>query len=123
MKSYRPQKKFKNWIYKININLCRDFLKKRDKRTKEWIYHDNILVPSRNNPIPADFKDKLEQSLEILTPDERIVFILRDIEEMSIEESAQILNSSQAMVKYRLSKARRKLKVLLSKFYPQMEEK
>lgn len=82
-----------------------------------------ILVPSRNNPIPADFKDKLEQSLEILTPDERIVFILRDIEEMSIEESAQILNSSQAMVKYRLSKARRKLKVLLSKFYPQMEEK
>ena len=86
-------------------------------------YKDNILSTKSGNPETLDFTDCLLTCVKTLKPKERIVFILRDMEEMSIKEAAQILNSSQAMVKYRLASARRNLKNKIIKHYPSLEEK
>jgi len=122
--SFRPQNKMLNWLYKININLCRDLLRQKEKHTillgiflRKYqdfcIFGDYILI---------DFKDNLNMCLKFLTPRERAVFTLRDIRELSIKETAQILNSTQASVKKSLFSARRKLKDRLKQFYPSIEK-
>ncbi|MFC2166874.1 RNA polymerase sigma factor [Acidobacteriota bacterium] len=122
--SFRPQDKMLNWLYKININLCRDLLRQKEKHIyllgfylrkyqNFYIFGDHLLI---------DFKDNLEMCLKFLTPRERTVFILRDIRELSIKETAQILNSTEASVKKLLFSARKKLKDRLKQFYPSIEK-
>lgn len=122
--SFRPQDKMLNWLYKININLCRDLLRQKEKHTillgiylrkyqDIYIFGDHLLI---------DFKDNLEMCLKFLTPKERAVFTLRDMRELSIKETVQILNSTEASVKKSLFSARRKLKDRLKQFYPSIEK-
>jgi RNA polymerase sigma-70 factor (ECF subfamily) len=47
----------------------------------------------------------------------RAVFLLRDIEGLSTEETSQVLDLSEAAVKTRLSRARMRLRELLSGYY------
>jgi RNA polymerase sigma-70 factor, ECF subfamily len=57
----------------------------------------------------------LDEAVQSLKPAYRTVFILRDIEEMSIEETAQALNLSISAVKSRLLRARLQLRDKLTR--------
>jgi RNA polymerase sigma-70 factor (ECF subfamily) len=57
----------------------------------------------------------LDQAIQSLKPAYRTVFILRDIEEMSIEETAEALNLSISAVKSRLLRARLQLREKLTR--------
>jgi RNA polymerase sigma-70 factor (ECF subfamily) len=59
-------------------------------------------------------RDILIKALEGLLPIFRPVFVLRDIEELSIEETAEVLGLSTSAVKARLWRARLQLRELLS---------
>lgn len=122
--SFRPQDKMLNWLYRININLCCDLLRQKEKHTillgiylrkyqNYYIFGDYLRI---------DFKDNLEMCLKFLTPKERAVFTLRDRSDLSIKETAQILNSTEASVKKSLFSARRKLRYRLKQFYPSIEK-
>ena len=62
-----------------------------------------------------ELADILYQAIQSLKPAYRTVFILRDIEEMSIEETAEILNLSISAVKSRLLRARLQLREKLTR--------
>ena len=122
--SFRPQDKMLNWLFKININLCRDLLRQKEKHAYLlgiylrnyqgfYVFGDHQLI---------DFKDNLDMCIKFLTPKEKAVFTLRDIRELSIKETAQILNFTQPSVKKLLFSARRKLKDRLMQFYPSLEK-
>ncbi len=64
-----------------------------------------------------EFKNELNKFLKELNPKLRIVFILRDIEENSISDTAKILSLSESNVKIRLMRARMFLKNKLSNYY------
>ena len=53
-----------------------------------------------------NLRDILDKAIESLKPDYRTVFILRDIEELSTEETADVLDVNQQVVKTRLHRAR-----------------
>jgi RNA polymerase sigma-70 factor (ECF subfamily) len=59
----------------------------------------------------------MDQAVEELPPSLRVVFLLRDIEGLSTEETGAVLNLSEAAVKTRLSRARLRLRELLSEYY------
>jgi RNA polymerase sigma-70 factor (ECF subfamily) len=59
----------------------------------------------------------LDQAIEELTPALRLVFLLRDIEGLSTKETSQVLNVSETAVKTRLSRARMRLRELLTSYY------
>jgi len=59
----------------------------------------------------------MDRAVEQLSPALRAVFLLRDIEGLSTEETGQALNLSEAAVKTRLSRARLRLRELLSGYY------
>jgi RNA polymerase sigma-70 factor (ECF subfamily) len=53
-----------------------------------------------------ELKAKLDEAIQALPLDYRIVFVLRDLEELSAEETAQVLKLSIPAVKSRLRRAR-----------------
>jgi RNA polymerase sigma-70 factor, ECF subfamily len=59
----------------------------------------------------------LDSAVESLKPAFRTVFVLRDVEELSTEETAEALNISIPAVKSRLLRARLQLREKLSRFF------
>ena len=59
----------------------------------------------------------LDENMERLEPPLRIIFLLRDVEEFSTEETASMLGLSEPAVKSRLLRARLKLRERLTKYF------
>jgi RNA polymerase sigma-70 factor (ECF subfamily) len=121
LKDFRYETKFKNWLYRVAANTSL----KRKRRSKfapepelslEEFARNEEAEPLGEVPewarMPLDqilneeLLETLNQAIWSLPEKYRIVVILRDVEEFSTEETAQILNLSPANVKVRLHRAR-----------------
>ncbi len=118
------KKSFRNWIYQILINAARNFKKKEAsrERLRQVMTAEEKLVDSRLNPeqpqLDQEFRSQLADCLDGLSGREKEIFLLRDIEGLSIKESADVLNCSSVAVRVHLSSARRKIKEKIKEKYP-----
>jgi len=121
LNGFRYETKFKNWLYRVAANTC---LKKR--RRSKFAPEPELSLEELARPEEAEMLEQapewarmpleqllneelletLNQAIWSLPEKYRIVMILRDVEEFSTEEAAQILNLSPANVKVRLHRAR-----------------
>jgi RNA polymerase sigma-70 factor (ECF subfamily) len=62
------------------------------------------------------------RSLAALSPREREVFVLRDLEELDVRETSRVLGCSNLSVRVHLSAARRKLREAIRRDLPHLEE-
>jgi RNA polymerase sigma-70 factor, ECF subfamily len=112
LKWYDQNKVFTTWMYTIVVHLCCDLLKskKRKKIFENDVVKDQlgILQENRNEDL-FDQKKTLEK-INILTKDltekQRMVFILRDLHELSVKETGEILKLTEGAVKTNLYYAR-----------------
>lgn len=126
IRQFRAESRFSTWLIQITVNEA------RMRRRKE---HANIIEPmvdrqdEEGNYMPRDFADwreipletlerkevrqKLAEALASLGEKYREVFVLRDMQHLSIEETAKALGISTASVKTRLLRARLMLRELL----------
>ncbi|HKN35293.1 MAG TPA: sigma-70 family RNA polymerase sigma factor [Terriglobales bacterium] len=125
---FRQESKFSTWLIQIAINEAKMKLRKDRRHRYESI--DNGQHTDEGEYIPTDFadwreipSDALEQSelrealnnaLASLPEKYRTVLILRDVQQMSIAETAQILGLSKENVKTRTSRARLQMRDLLA---------
>jgi RNA polymerase sigma-70 factor (ECF subfamily) len=65
----------------------------------------------------AESKAYLDRAIDKLSANLRVVFVLRDIQGLSVRETAEILNISEMAVKTRLSRARFQLREDLSVYF------
>ncbi len=125
IRSFDLERPFKTWLFTIAANLYKD----RWRRHKRWL---GILAPRESHPgeeqiaalaadIPAPCQAlmnheeavELHNSLERLGNNLRIPIILFYLQELSIQEIAEVLNIPPGTVKSRLHSARGKLKTML----------
>jgi len=112
---YQPDKKFSTWIYAIASNLCLDKLKKMKQ------YHPTVRIDDTLNTLISS--DNIEQSYinselaeiilrltDELTPKQKIVFILRYLEDIEISEIVQITGMSPNKIKSNLFLARQTIR-------------
>lgn len=113
--------KFSTWLYSIVTNNCLMKHRKR-KIDEEMVYldalpvnggesHDRSAIPSWNDTpseelMNNELRSHLDDAIQKLPLDYRIVFILRDVESQTAEETAKILKLSVPAVKSRLRRAR-----------------
>ena len=125
---FQGNSKFYTWLVRIAVNEALMKLRKRrsDKTvpldepidTGEDVVAREIAVWDEN---PEDTYSReelgkiLDEAVQSLKPAYRTVFVLRDIEEMSIEETAEALNLSISAVKSRLLRARLQLRDKLTR--------
>jgi len=125
---FRAESKFSTWIVQITLNEAR--MKLRKDRRKLYESLDETRQDAEGEYFPKDFADwrqipsealeqkelrqALARALASLAPKYREVFVLRDIEKLSIAETAKMLGISEAAVKTRLLRARLQMRDALA---------
>ncbi len=125
-RSFQPGTSFVSWIYRIVTNLYRDELRRRKGRYQEEIPEDNapqqyggerpLAVEPIEELVEAQLGETMSKALDALSPDQRQVIVLADIEEYSYQEIAEIVGCSIGTVRSRLHRARQQLRKLVEHF-------
>ena len=126
--SFRGDAKFSTWLTTITLNEARSRLRKSarvrveslDDTGQEEDFTPFLVADWREIPSETLEREELAQqiqnAIEGLPPSYREVFLLRDKEEMSIEEIAQALDVTANLVKVRLFRARMMLQKQLAPY-------
>ncbi len=122
---FDPKRKFTTWLYTIVSHVSLDILRSRKRRLA-------FLIPVKDSGLddPADPIDiesvhsnsELAEAIRGLTdglpPTQRLVFVLRDLQDCSIEEVVEITRLSAGSVKTNLHHARKRMvKILVNHRY------
>jgi RNA polymerase sigma-70 factor (ECF subfamily) len=116
------------WITKITVNLCLDWLRRRKFRedfpeSESQLQEDFEYRLPDPNPDPleqclsAEMQTKVTEAISKLPAVYRSVVILRDLEGLSYQEIADVLNTKISKVKSNLFRGRQKLKEILRPFF------
>ena len=108
--------KLSTWLYRIVSNHCLMQARKNKNRSfvslddEENLYEEKYAVDWSSLPYKsaenAELKAILDNAIDKLSPEYRMIFLLRDVEGLSTEETAQATDLSIAAVKSRLHRAR-----------------
>jgi RNA polymerase sigma-70 factor, ECF subfamily len=127
IRQFRAEARFSTWLIQITVNeaLMRRRRERKgmvegidDRRDEEGEYTPRDFADWREIPSEAlerkEVRQKLAQALAALDRKYREVFVLRDMEQLNIQETAEMLGISVAAVKTRLLRARLMLRDLLA---------
>lgn len=109
-------KPFKPWFYKILVNECRRIAGKNKKIIYIDKYFENMLVEDDNSSKNLEFEE-LYDTLGELDEKIRTPLILKYLNDMKIEDIANLMKLNINTVKSRLHFGRGKLKAILNNFY------
>lgn len=127
---FQGASKFYTWIVRIAVN--ESLMKLRKRKSDRTVSLDESIDTGEetvvreiavweDNPEQRysqdELRDILEKAIDSLRPAFRTVFVLRDVEELSTEETASLLNLSIPAVKSRLLRARLQLREKLTRFF------
>jgi RNA polymerase sigma-70 factor (ECF subfamily) len=125
-RSFKPGTSFLSWIYRIVTNLHRDELRRRKGRYQEEIPEDNepqafgsgrpLAIEPIEEYVEGQLSEPVSRALEALTPEQRQIVVLADIEERSYQEIAEIVGCSIGTVRSRLHRARGQLRKLINRY-------
>src|SRR6267378_2086317 len=128
--TFQGQSKFYTWIVRIAVNEA--LMKLRKRKSSKTVSLDEPTDTGEETMVreiavwdedpeqkysQSELREILDKAVESLKPAFRTVFVLRDIEELSTEETASALDISIPAVKSRLLRARLQLREKLTKFF------
>ena len=134
IKKFEGRSSLSTWIYKIAVNEALMFLRKKkliefsldvdtdkddqvsivdSKQIRDWCcIPEKELLTGESSEYLNDAIDKLSMNL-------RLVFVLRDINGLSIRDTAEALEVSESVVKTRLFRARNIVRQELTEYFSQ----
>jgi RNA polymerase sigma-70 factor, ECF subfamily len=135
LEQFQGNSKFYTWLVRIAVN--ESLMRLRRRRTGKMVSIDED-VETDEGSMPRDLADWspdpeqlygqselaeiLRKTIQGLPPGFRIVFVLRDVEGLSTEETAETLGLSVPAVKSRLLRARLQLRERLSRYFRQQNK-
>jgi len=102
----------KAWLFKTAYNIMLNQIRKHKKLSYEATLNDNIMEDRKDD---YETKDLLNQVFEFLTPHEKSLVLLKDVEGYNYQEIASMHDISLSSVKSHLFRARQKMKNAVSK--------
>jgi len=112
--AYDMRAKFTTWLYTITVNLTSDMLKSKTRR-RRWLLapetaesqNSAATMEEEMNIVNRDLAAKIKELAGSLPPKQQLVFVLRDLQDLTVNEVAQILSMSTNTVKTNLCYARK----------------
>jgi RNA polymerase sigma-70 factor (ECF subfamily) len=124
---FRTGEDFRGWLYRITINVCHDFARKKGAAGFGQLDQIDFVQASAavetvhraTDPESLALQEQqlalIRSALQSLPPKERAALVLRDLEGFSTEEVAQALGSRPVTVRSQVSSARAKIKTYCDK--------
>ncbi len=129
LKSFKGGSSFYTWVYRIAVNKTINFLKQRKNRSQMSLNdldfnaeHDPDLVALISDKTPrreaglTELQEKLNEAMQKLSEPHRLVVTLHDVQGLSHEEIAKIMDCNIGTVRSRLFYARQQLQGFLSDY-------
>jgi RNA polymerase sigma factor RpoE len=129
LKSFKGGSSFYTWVYRIAVNKTINFLKQRKNRTQMSLddldfnaEHDPDLVALISDKTPrreaglAELQEKLNAAMQKLSEPHRLAVTLHDVQGLSHEDIAEIMDCNVGTVRSRLFYARQQLQAYLSDY-------
>jgi len=113
LRSLRHKEAFSTWLYRIAVNTCISYLRKRKMQRQKLIPLSNVEWKTKGRAENADsemIKYQLSEAIRKLSEKLRSVFLLHDVQGFKHKEIAQILGCSVGTSKSQLFKARMKIR-------------
>ena len=121
VKSFDFRSSLLTWIYKITVNECYDYLRK--KRVRKLVYESDFSAddsqrmensePATDQAPPVDQRlaqhDLILKLLSKLSDEDRSLMLLKEVEGHSVEELAEMMGMNENTIKVKLFRARQKL--------------
>ena len=130
LSTFEGRSSLSTWMYRIAANEALMLIRKRkpevNLKTVDAEENAEDLLPTQfadwsalpeEELLSGEGKRNLDQAIQTLPESMRIVFLLRDVEGLSIKETADALNLTETNVKTRLLRARMFLREQLSAYY------
>ncbi len=120
---YKPEIKLTTWLYRIVTNLCLDHLKSKHRRNSYNSVDITNVGSIKDEAAPdkeLENKEMMQQILKFsdsLTPKQRAVFVLRDLEGLSSQEVCVVLSMKPGSVKSNLYYARLTMGEMIKEHY------
>lgn len=125
LNQFSGKSKLSTWLYTIVSNHCLMLARSQKKydyvtiENEDGLIEDKIIADWKFSPEKlaesTELRKMLDVAIEKLPPDYRIVFMLRDVEGLSTNETSEIVNLSVPAIKSRLHRARAFLRNELNK--------
>ena len=127
---FRGQSAFSSWLYRIVVNAA--FMKLRKRKQSQTISMDDLapavkqycmerdvvaVSHSYNIAVTHELQEVLQRAIDKLPDQYRAVFVLRDVDGLSNQETGRILDLSIPAVKSRLHRSRIMLRKKLQRYY------
>ncbi|WP_460594061.1 RNA polymerase sigma factor [Geomonas sp. Red276] len=127
LKSYTPTSNFYTWLYRIAVNTCLDYKRKFSIYSLFFSTDNEDLIHNFPSPSPSpetsyatrQSMQTLQSALNLLSKKLRVIIILKELERLSYEEIAEVLDVSVGTVKSRISRAREELQKKMKKITEQ----
>ena len=119
---FRGDSAFATWLYRLTSNACVDLLRKENRHQGPSL-DDETVSAEVPDPTPTpekaveqkELRGQIEAGLKTLSPEHREVLILREIQQLSYDEIADVLSLDLGTVKSRINRGRRQLREFLLK--------
>ena len=119
IKKFRGDSAFYTWFYRILLNLCRDFLRKKKTRIKVMVDAPQPIDEDDAAPVEAvdddpgpeeallnkEIREKVDEAVNMLPERQKTTFMLRHMHGMRLNEIAGIMNCSESTAKVHLVRA------------------
>jgi RNA polymerase sigma-70 factor (ECF subfamily) len=121
LEQFDPRYRFSTWLYRIALNLCRDHRKSAKRRERPaGLDAESILGVDASQQASHELKPdrdarllRLRVCLEQLSPTDREVIVLKDLQDLSFEELREITGTPITALKIRALRARARLAALM----------
>lgn len=121
LSEFRFESKFTTWLYRITVNKCRDYLRKKKVRS--------IFVPIKDSDTDygtgpfsenVDIPNLVRTAIEKLPERLKVPLVMRDIDGFSYKEIADELGTEVGTIKSRIFRARETLKIFLEPYQKEL---
>jgi len=129
LRSFGRRSGFYTWVYRIAVNQCLNFLKKKGKEMLRGEFSDQLIddrCPAFGSPESAaasgELRDRLTAAIDSLPLSYRTCFTLVVFQGMTHRQAAGVLGCSEKTVSWRMHKARKMLQARLRHHLGEMSD-
>lgn len=110
---YDKKGEFSSWLYRVAINHCMDEFRKKRYKMKQVELNGETMVNTRHPEVIYFKKEQsrqLERLIQTLPEDERLIILLRYVNELSYNEISELVGVPLSMVRNKIHRAKKKMR-------------